>query len=57
MSMRRWLLLLPLTVCRFAGADGPTDNSLEKVRPVPPKGITIADADRSALQAGVRSIG
>jgi hypothetical protein len=57
MSMRRWLLLLPLAVCRLAGADGPADNSLEKVRPVPPKGITLADSDRTALQAGVDALG
>ena len=31
-----------------ARADGPRDNLADNVRPVPPKGIAIADADRAA---------
>ena len=54
----RWLvLLLAIVVVSPARGDGPADNSLEKVRPVPPKGIAVADADRSALQAGVDRLG
>jgi hypothetical protein len=38
-------------------ADGPGDNLPDKVRPVPPPGIAIADADRARLQAGVEALG
>ena len=47
------LLAAPLSV---ASADGPTDNAAEKVRPIPPKGATIADADRQALTAGLAEL-
>ncbi len=38
-------------------ADGPGDNLPDKVRPVPPSGIRVADADRTELQAGVDALG
>ncbi|HJT77560.1 MAG TPA: prolyl oligopeptidase family serine peptidase, partial [Gemmataceae bacterium] len=47
------LLALPLA----ALADGPGDNHPEKVRPVPPPGIKIPDADRHELQAGLDELG
>jgi dienelactone hydrolase len=54
----RWLLpLFPLALICLARADGPADNQLDKVRPVPPKGITITEADRTVIQAGVDQLG
>jgi dienelactone hydrolase len=38
-------------------ADGPADNIPEKVRPVPPPGITVSDSDRAALQQGLADLG
>src|SRR3954468_5840210 len=38
-------------------ADGPGDNIAEKVRPVPPPGQAIADADRQELERGVKELG
>ncbi len=38
-------------------ADGPADNQLDKVRPVPPKGITVTEADRLAIQSGLDELG
>ena len=48
------VLLISLVTAR---ADGPADNLPDKVRPVPPRGIAIADADRTALRAGVDELG
>ena len=54
----RWLLpLLPLVMTFVARADGPADNQIAKVRPVPPPGIKVADDDRKALQEGVDALG
>jgi hypothetical protein len=38
-------------------ADGPGDNLPDKVRPVPPPGIAIPEADRQELQTGVQELG
>jgi dienelactone hydrolase len=38
-------------------ADGPADNHPDKVRPVPPPGIKLADADRTELQTGIETLG
>jgi dienelactone hydrolase len=38
-------------------ADGPGDNLPDKVRPIPPAGITVPEADRNELQAGVDALG
>jgi pimeloyl-ACP methyl ester carboxylesterase len=43
------ILLLAMTAC--VRADGVGDNTVEKVRPIPPKGIALVDADRDALKA------
>ncbi len=37
-------------------ADGPADNLAEKVRPVPPPGIKIAERDRAELSAGAAAL-
>ncbi|NBV34532.1 MAG: hypothetical protein EBR81_12280, partial [Proteobacteria bacterium] len=42
---------------RSAVADGPKDNHPDQVRPVPPPGIPVPDADRQALQDGVKALG
>ncbi len=49
-----WLLLIATGTAR---ADGPRDNQAENVRPVPPKGIKVADADRAAIQSGLDDLG
>ncbi len=49
----------PPTGLPFAGvalADGPTDNSAENVRPIPPLGLEIADEATAALQRRCQSI-
>jgi hypothetical protein len=38
-------------------ADGPKDNVADQVRPIPPLGVAIPDADRNSLQAGVAALG
>ncbi len=54
----RWLppLLLVILIGTARG-DGPADNRPANVRPVPPKGIAIPDADRASLRAGVDELG
>lgn len=44
---------LALALALPAFADGPKDNSAENVRPVPPPGVAIPDADRAALSKGL----
>jgi hypothetical protein len=54
----RWLLpLLSLALVGLVRADGPGDNVPLNVRPIPPKGITLTDSDRTQLQAGVDALG
>jgi Prolyl oligopeptidase family len=54
----RWLLpLLPLALTITVRADGPADNQVDKVRPVPPPGVGVADADRKALEEGALELG
>jgi len=49
-------IVLPIVVA-LARADGPADNLPAKVRPIPPKGIVLGEADRSELQAGLERLG
>ncbi len=54
----RWITgLLLLTAVAATFADGPADNQIEKVRPVPPPGVAIPDADRAELQKGADALG
>jgi dienelactone hydrolase len=55
----RWsLLAIPILLsATLLHADGPADNIAEKVRPVPPPGIAVPDADRAALRDGVDALG
>ena len=58
MSTRWFLLPVPVFLfVAFLHADGPADNAAAKVRPVPPVGITIPDADAAALKDGVAALG
>lgn len=54
--LRIAVLSLAVSVA-FAIADGPTDNIPDKVRPVPPPGIRIGEADRAELTAAVAQLG
>jgi pimeloyl-ACP methyl ester carboxylesterase len=54
----RWpFALVLLGAVAFVRADGPADNLPDKVRPVPPPGVNVPDADRAELQAGVEALG
>jgi dienelactone hydrolase len=54
----RWLpALVALIFAATLYADGPGDNLPDKVRPVPPPGIAIPEADRAELQASVIDLG
>jgi dienelactone hydrolase len=50
-------LIISLLATAVVWADGPADNQAEKVRPIPPPGITLAEADRAELEAGVAELG
>ena len=47
--------LLSVATPRVA-ADGPADNIPANVRPVPPPGVAVSDADRAALQSGLSEL-
>ena len=49
------VILLVAAVC--ARADGPADNLPDKVRPIPPLGIKLTEADREELQKGSDELG
>ncbi len=56
--VRRWLLpLFPFALVCLVRADGPADNLLDKVRPVPPKGIAVADSRSRRAPGGCRRAG
>jgi predicted peptidase len=57
MRVRALVLAFILTLAGAVRADGPGDNQPDKVRPVPPPGIAIPDADRKDLEAGVAELG
>ncbi len=48
--------IVAFAFCFSSLADGPTDNLAEKVRPVPPPGVKIADRDRAELSAGAAAL-
>lgn len=57
---RPWIALLGFfapSLALAAFADGQGDNLPEKVRPVPPPGISVPDADRAALEQGLTELG
>jgi pimeloyl-ACP methyl ester carboxylesterase len=50
----RWLYSFSLLLLTsLARADGAADNLPDNVRPIPPKGVVLPEADRSTLQAGL----
>jgi dienelactone hydrolase len=54
----RWFVAVVVFVAvALARADGPGDNLADKVRPVPPPGIAVPDADRAELPAGADALG
>ena len=58
MPTRQFLSIsLALFVAVVACGDGPADNVAEKVRPVPPQGIAVPDAEGAALRQGVEALG
>jgi hypothetical protein len=51
-------LALPLLFCATQlFGDGPADNRADQVRPVPPRGLAIADAERRELMDSVSKLG
>ena len=57
MSARELLPLILLATCSGVWADGVGDNLPDKVRPIPPPGIRLTDADRAELQSGIDRLG
>ena len=47
---------LLLLVSMALRADGPGDNSADKVRPVPPPGVEVPDETRKALEAELKTL-
>ncbi len=54
---RSFFVAFAIVIAGFAYADGPADNNPDKVRPVPPPGIKIAEADYAELKKGVIALG
>lgn len=50
------LLCVALVLSSLAWADGPGDNQVQSVRPVPPPGISIDPAVRQELEAGLKAL-
>ena len=48
--------LLPFFLITAALADGPKDNLAENVRPVPPPGVAVPEADAKALMQGLSEL-
>jgi pimeloyl-ACP methyl ester carboxylesterase len=55
--MRRFISLLVCVLAARAFADGPADNVVEKVRPVPPPGAVLSQEVRAELEAGAAQLG
>lgn len=51
------LLLLPPALSRVEGADGERDNQVDNVRPIPPPGVAVPEADKTELEAGLQQLG
>jgi pimeloyl-ACP methyl ester carboxylesterase len=52
-----FLAVIPFALVVVAYADGPADNIPDRVRPIPPAGIKVPDADRTELEAGIVELG
>ena len=56
--MRKTFCILAMAALGFrAFADGPADNIVEKVRPVPPPGVKLSDDVRNELSKGAAQLG
>lgn len=57
---RTWLSVFVAVLCSAhcvpAFADGPADNQAEKVRPIPPPGIEVPEAERDDLEDGLKKL-
>ncbi len=55
-----WLSVFVAVLCSAscipAIADGPADNQAEKVRPIPPAGIEVPEAERDDLEDGLKKL-
>ena len=56
-SLSRASVAIGFFACSILWADGPADNLAEKVRPVPPLGVKISEADRAELVTGAAALG
>ncbi|MDR3622693.1 MAG: prolyl oligopeptidase family serine peptidase [Paludisphaera borealis] len=56
-SLRLISPMILLAVVSLVRADGVADNAANKVRPIPPKGIALAESDRNVLQDELDSLG
>jgi hypothetical protein len=52
-----WSILVLFAAVPAVRADGPADNNPDKVRPIPPLGMKLAESDRTELEAGVKELG
>ena len=52
--MKRLILILAATTAVFA--DGPKDNEADTVRPIPPPGVEVPEADRAPLTEGLEKL-
>jgi len=50
-----WVASLTIA-CATLHADGPADNRVDNVRPVPPPGVAIPETDRAALRQGAAAL-
>jgi hypothetical protein len=55
--MRIRTITLALLMAAAAAADGERDNQADNVRPIPPPGVAVPDADKSELNAGLAELG
>ena len=57
---RTWLSVFVAVLCSASCvpgfADGPADNQAEKVRPIPPAGIEVPEAERDDLEDGLKKL-
>lgn len=52
--MKRLILLLAAATAAFS--DGPKDNEADTVRPIPPPGVEVPEADRARLTEGLQKL-
>jgi pimeloyl-ACP methyl ester carboxylesterase len=57
MRTRYFIPLVLFVITTVVFADGPQDNVPDRVRPVPPPGIAVPDADKMELEAGIAELG